>query len=161
MTVNTISRNTGSCLKCKLSDKGTKKMFSLLLIIICCVIYFLLNHCSTCWLTVAECYRLDRCDLLSLLNHWNIVLSVRILMSLCGCVSGMWDPHPPSRLAGGDTGDSLQDDLCRCGIQPETPPAGCAGGPGLPHTFLQYREVDLTPEAFVSSHCDSCSFNGS
>lgn len=63
-------------------------------------------------------------------------------MILCGCVSGMWDTHPPSRLAGGDIGDSLQDDLCRRGIQPQASQAGRPGGPGLPHTFLQYRQVD-------------------
>ena len=65
---------------------------------------------------------------------------------LCGCTSGLWDPHPPSGLAGGDADNRLQDDLCRSGIQPQAAETGCPGGPGLPHTFLQPRQVQLAPE---------------
>ena len=73
---------------------------------------------------------------------------LQMFMFLGGCVSGVWDPHSPSGLAGGDIGDSLQDDLRWRGIQPQVAQAGCPGSPGLPHTVLQHCQVDSSPEVF-------------
>lgn len=63
---------------------------------------------------------------------------------VCVWMTGMWDPSPPSGLAGGDIGDRLQDDVRRRGIQPQAPPTGRPGGSGLPHTFLPHRSVDTS-----------------
>lgn len=70
-------------------------------------------------------------------------------MSVSMC-SGVRDPSPSSWLAGGDTGDCLQDDLCWCGIKPQAAQPGCPGDPSLPHTLLQHRPVDSSLEFALS-----------
>lgn len=65
---------------------------------------------------------------------------------VCVWMAGMWDPSPPSGLAGGDIGDRLQDDVRRRRIQPQAAPTGRPGGSGLPHTFLQHCPVDRSSQ---------------
>lgn len=56
-------------------------------------------------------------------------------------IIGMWDPIPPSGLAGGDAGDRLQDDLPGCGVKPQAAQGGCEGGAGLHQTLLLHYQV--------------------
>lgn len=99
--------------------------------------------CRMCWFIVTG----NRLPLLEkLASHADLYWPTDVkYLCLCGFTSGMWDSPPPSGLAGGDVGDSLQDDVRRCGIQPQAAQAGCPGGPGLPHTLLQHCQVDSAP----------------